>query len=73
MSAGADVATFGEQQVEHGEERKYGVEKSREDRCDECDRRVTVGTDGRTEFGHDRGCSRRESRYLATYSGVPER
>lgn len=28
--------------------------KSREDTCDECNRRITRGTDG-TEFGHSRG------------------
>lgn len=29
-------------------------EKEREDRCEECGRRITIGLDG-TEFGHTKG------------------
>lgn len=44
-------------------------QKSREKRCGSCRSRVTVGTDGSTEYGHQYGCPERpadlESRWDA--------
>lgn len=34
-------------------------EKDREKRCETCRSRVTVGTDGSTEYGHEYGCPER--------------
>lgn len=35
----------------------------REFKCDVCDRRCTVGTDGRIEYGHLPGCEHRPAHF----------